>query len=47
MYKTLIWSALEVGSVCYAHGDSASLAKLQCVHESTLRQLGLTHMGLP
>ena len=43
LYKSLIWSALEVGSVCYAHADNTTLAKLQLFQESTLRQLGLAH----
>ena len=32
-----IWSGLGVGIVCYAHSDSASLAKLLRFHDSTLR----------
>ena len=43
LYKTMIWSALEVGSVCYAHADKTSLNKLQHFQDSTLRQLGLNH----
>ena len=46
MYKTLIWSALEVGSVCYAHADSTTLAKLEKFQDSTLRQLGLSHVTI-
>ena len=38
MYMIVIWSALEVVSVCYAQGDSASLQRFQ---DST--QLGLAH----
>ena len=38
----MIWSALEVGSVCYAHADSASLNKLQRFQDTTLHQLGIT-----
>ena len=41
--KTMIWSALEVGSVCYAHADRTSLDKLQRFQDTTLWQLGLTH----
>ena len=45
-HKTLNWSAMEVGSVCYSHGDSASQAKLQRCQESTLRQLGFAHVTI-
>ena len=46
LYKTLIWSALEVECICYSHADSASLAKMQSFQESTLRQLGLTGIAI-
>ena len=46
MYKTLIWSALEVGSICYSHADNTSVFKLQSFQESTLRQLGLTGFAI-
>ena len=47
MYKTLVWLVLEprVGSVCYAHSGSASLAKLHCCSFS-LRQLGVAHVTI-
>ena len=43
LYKTMIWSALEVGCACYAHADRASLEKLEKFQVTTLRQLGLAH----
>ena len=43
MYKTIIWSALEVGRVCYAHAYNASLDKLQQFQDTALRQMGLSH----
>lgn len=43
LYNTMIWSALEVGSVCYAHANKASLEKLERFQNTTLRQLGLAH----
>ena len=46
MYKTLIWSALEVGSICYTHADNASLTKLEKFQDSTLWQLGLSHVTI-
>ena len=42
MYKTLIWSALEHGNVCYAHATEAQLRKVEAFQTSTLRMLGLT-----
>ena len=39
----MIWSALEVDSVCYAHADNASLDKLQRFQDTTLIQMGLSH----
>ena len=46
LYNTLIWSALEVGSICYSHAYNASLARLQSFQESTLRQLGLAGIAI-
>ena len=43
LYKTMIWSALEVGNVCYAHADCSSLNKLEKFQKSNLRQLGIPH----
>ncbi len=43
MYKTLIWSTIEQGSICYAHADNTSLEKLENFQNSTLNQLGLAH----
>ena len=42
----MIWSALEVGSVCYAHADNVSLYKLQRFQDITLRQMGLSHKAV-
>eukprot|EP00914_Ancora_sagittata_P029403 GHVO01058161.1.p1 GENE.GHVO01058161.1~~GHVO01058161.1.p1 ORF type:complete len:199 (+),score=7.45 GHVO01058161.1:253-849(+) len=43
LYKTLVWSALEHGNVCYAHASEVQLRKLDSFQESTLRMLGLTN----
>ena len=44
LYKTLIWSALEYGSVCYAHASEVQLRKIDAFQTSTLRMLGLTDL---
>ena len=41
LYKTMIWSALEQGSVCYAHASEPLLRKLQAFQQSTIRMLGI------
>ena len=46
MYKTLIWSALEIGVVCYAHTDNTTLNKLQQFQDTTLRQLNLQDVDI-
>ena len=42
LYKTLVWSALEQGSVCYAHATETLHRKLDAFQQSTLRMLRLT-----
>ena len=42
MYKTMIWSRLEVGSVCVSHANETHLQKLENFQNSSLRMLGLT-----
>ncbi|ELU16196.1 hypothetical protein CAPTEDRAFT_218215 [Capitella teleta] len=34
LYKTLIWSALEQGSACYAHANEAQLTKFELFQKS-------------
>ena len=41
LYKTLIWSMLEYGNVCYSHASPTATRKLERFQSSTIRMLGL------
>jgi hypothetical protein len=47
MYKTTIWTALEIGCVCYAHASESTLRKIDAFQHSTLRMLGVQQTMLP
>ena len=42
LYKTLMWSALEHGNVCYSHATDVQLRRLDAFQSSTIRMLGLS-----
>ena len=46
LYKTLIWSSLEVGSVCYSHASATRLQKIDRFENASLRMLGITRTGI-
>lgn len=46
MYKTMIWSTLECGNICYTHAAENTLQKLDRFQDTTLRMLGLEHVNI-
>ncbi|ELU06783.1 hypothetical protein CAPTEDRAFT_201282 [Capitella teleta] len=46
LYKTMVWSALEQGSVCYAHASEPLLRKLQAFQQSTIRMLRIENNNI-